>query len=161
MQTIPDDIDFLLPFGEALRGFVEQPFITAADLKHTLRTRGIFMGRNEKSDTIPMITSCLLSPREFEELRQRHAVAEDNPKTITRTIPWNSTQNLMDAIPSDLSLSHLVADFANYRIIGAPAFVPVQKNLDHLACEFEIERTDYSKNWAKAKSNFIGELRVE
>lgn len=31
MQKPADDIDLLLPFGEALRGFLEQPFISPSD----------------------------------------------------------------------------------------------------------------------------------
>ena len=48
MQNVPDNIDLLLPSGEALRGFMEQSFISPTDLKRTLRGRGIFLNRNEK-----------------------------------------------------------------------------------------------------------------
>lgn len=161
MQRIPDNIELLLPFGEALRGFMEQPFISDADLKHTLRTRGVFLNRNEKSDTIPVLVCCLLSPCEFDELRECHAIREDNPKTMTRTIAWNSTKPLLEAIPGELSLSTLIGDFTNYKIIGTPAFVPVGNNRNDISCQFEIEREDYSKNWATTKSNFKAEVRIE
>ena len=87
MQKAPDDIDVLLPFGEALRGFLEQPFIAPADLRHTLRSRGVFLSRSEKRDTIPTLVCLLLCPREFDELRECQSSREDNPKQITRTLP--------------------------------------------------------------------------
>ena len=124
MQNVPDNIDLLLPCGEALRGFMEQPFISATDLKKTLRGRGIFLNRNEKADTIPVLVCCLLSPREFDELRECQATREDNPKTMTRTLLWNSKRPLLEAIPADLDLAALiVGDYVNYQVVGAPAFV--------------------------------------
>ena len=141
MQKAPDDIDLLLPFGEALRGFLEQPFIAPADLKHTLRSRGVFLARNEKRDTIPVLVCVLLCPREFDELRECQSSREDNPKTITRALPWNSRKSLLEAIPVDFKLADLIAgDFTNYKIIGTPAFVPVANNRNNICCEFRIER---------------------
>ncbi len=162
MQKTPDDIDVLLPFGEALRGFLEQPFIAHGDLKHTLRSRGIFLVRNEKRDTIPVLVCLLLCPQEFDELRECQSSREDNPKTMTRTLPWNSRKSLLDAIPPDLKLTDLITgDFTNYKIIGSPAFVPVGNNPNIICCEFQIEREDFSKSWAATKSIFKGKLRLE
>ncbi len=162
MHRIPDNIDLLLPFGEALRGFLEQPFLSASDLKHTLRARGVFQNRTEKRDAIPVLTCCLLSPAEFDELRERQATREDNPKTMTQTLPWSSTKSLLHAIPTELRLADLVpGDYTNYKIIGSPAFVPVGNNPDNITFEFEIEREDISKNWAATKNNFKGSLRIE
>lgn len=162
MQKTPDDIDLLLPYGEALRGFLEQPFIAPADLKCTLRSRGIFLNRNEKRETIPVLICLLLGPREFDELRECQSMREDNPKTVTRTLPWNSRKSLLEAIPPELKLSELIAgDFTNYKIIGSPLFVPIGNNPNNICCEFQIEREDFSQSWAATKSIFKGKLRLE
>lgn len=109
-----------------------------------------------------MLVCFLLCPQEFDELRECQSSREDNPKTITRTLPWNSRISLLEAIPPDLKLSELIAgDFTNYKIIGSPAFVPVANNRNNICCEFQIEREDYSKSWAATKSVFKGKLRVE
>ena len=162
MQNIPDNIELLLPCGEALRGFMEQPFISPTDLKRTLRGRGIFLSRNEKEDTIPVLVCCLLSPREFDDLRECQATREDNLKTMTRTILWNARRSLLEAIPTGLDLGTLiVGDYVNYKVVGAPAFVPVGNNPDNICCQFEVERTDLARNWASTKSNFNGKLQIE
>ena len=141
---------------------MEQPFIAPADLKHILRSRGVFLARNEKRDTIPVLVCVLLCPREFDELRECQSSREDNPKTITRTLRWSSRKSLLEAIPADLKLADLIAgDFTNYKIIGTPAFVPVANNRNNICCEFRIEREDYSKSWAATKSIFRGKLRLE
>jgi hypothetical protein len=162
MQQIPENLDLLLPFGETLRSFLEQPFITPSDLKHTLRARGVFQGRTEKRDTIPVLTCCLLSPAEFDELRQQQVTREDNQKTTTRTLAWNSARTVLDVIPSDLNLADFIdADFTNYKLIGSPRFVAVGGDPDALLFEFEIEREDLSKSWARTKSVFKGSLRIQ
>lgn len=141
---------------------MEQPYIAPADLKSALRSRGVFLGRNEKRDTIPILTCCLLSPQEFDELRQRQENREDNPKTMTRTIAWNSNKSLLEALPTELNLAELLfGDSVNYKVIGTPAFVPIGRDPNNVCCEFEIEREDLSKNWAATRNNFRGKLRVE
>jgi hypothetical protein len=162
MQNVPDNIDLLLPYGELLRGFVDQPFISDADVKRTLRGRGIFLNRGDKADTIPVLACCLLSPREFERLQECHSTYEDNLKTMTMTLGWTSDKPLLEAIPGAFDLSGLVApEFGNYKVIGSPQFVPVGNNPDNIACEFEIERVDWSRSWASTKSHFRGTLRIE
>ena len=162
MQNVPDNIDLLLPCGEALRGFMEQSFISTTDLKRTLRGRGIFLSRNEKADTIPVLVCCLLSPTEFDDLRECQASREDNLKTMTRTVRWGAKRPLLEAIPANLDLGALIGgDYVNYKVVGAPAFVPIGNNPDNISCEFEVERTDMSRNWASTKSNFKGKLQIE
>jgi hypothetical protein len=78
------------------------------------------------------------------------------------TVAWNSEKSLFDSIPGSLNLGSLIVDdFANYKVIGSPEFVPVGSNPDNLACEFEIERVDWSRSWASTKSHFRGNLRIE
>ncbi len=162
MHTTPVNIDLLLPYGEALRGFMEQPYIASADLKSSLRSRGIFLRRNEKRDTIPVLVCCLLSPQEFEDLRQRQENREDNPKTITRTLAWSSNKSVLDALPKELNLAELLfGDSVNYKVVGSPEFVPVGNDHNNVCCEFEIEREDLSKNWAATRNHFKGKLRIE
>ena len=105
---------------------------------------------------------CLLSPREFDDLRECQASREDNLKTMTRTVRWSARRPLLEAIPTDLDLGALVVgDYVNYKVVGAPAFVPIGNNPDNICCEFEVERTDLSRNWASTKSNFKGKLQIE
>jgi hypothetical protein len=162
MQSVPDNIDLLLPFGELLRGLVDQPFISEADLKRTLRARGVFLNRNEKRDTIPVLVCCILSPREFENLQECHATYEDNPKTTTVTVAWGSEKSLLDSVPGSLELGSLIVDeFANYKVIGSPQFVPIGDDPNKIACEFEIERVDWSRSWSSTKCHFRGKLLIE
>jgi len=121
MHKVPDNIDLLLPYGESLRAFVEQRFILPGDLRRTLRRRGIFQTRSEKNDTIPLLVCGLLSPEEFDLLRECQATAEDNPKTSTQTIAWSSNRSILEVLHLFLSAAiprgSLLSTKLNGRII--------------------------------------------
>lgn len=155
------DIDRFLPFGELLRGFLDQPFLSKADLASLLKQRGVFIYGGEKSDTIPWLTNLLISPAEFDLLREYQNTKEDSPKVNTQMIGWNSSESLIDSIPDHFDINSVLdLEFSNFRVIGSPNFSPVDGNPDHLVLEFEIERNDYSKNWSTTQSQFRGSLEL-
>ena len=97
---------------------MEQPYIAPADLRYALRARGIFLGRNE-NDTFPVLAchTSVAVRKSSRDYRQRQEGREDNPKTVTRTIAWNSNNSLLDALPKDLNLAELLfGDSVNYKI---------------------------------------------
>ena len=162
MNKQPVDIDRFLPFGEMLRGFLEQPFLSKSDLGAMLRERGIYTYQSEKRDTIPWITNLLLSPIEFDRLREAQRTKEDNPKVNTQTIPWSSDSTLVESVPDNFDINSVLdLEFSNFSVVGSPNFIPVDGNSDHLLLEFEVERKDYSKNWASAENQFRGSLELK
>jgi hypothetical protein len=162
MNKEPEDIDQILPYGELLRGFMEQSFIGKSALKDVLRNRGIFTHNTEKHDTIPILSSTILSPSEFDYLRDCQNSKEDNPKIITQTIEWQSKDTLFDSIPDDFDISSVMnLEFSNFRVVGSPSFVPIDGNPNCIRMDFSIEREDMSKNWATNKSIFPGSLELK
>lgn len=68
MNTEHKDINKVLPFGEQLRGFANQRFLTQAELNRILKERGIFSLNEEKEYTVSMLQTLLLSPKEFDKI---------------------------------------------------------------------------------------------
>jgi hypothetical protein len=162
MKKEPDDIDQFLPCGEMLRGFMEQPFVNRDDLKKVLRNRGVFTSNVEKHDMIPILSATILSPSEFDYLRECQNSREDNPKIITQTIEWQSEDTLFESVPENFEInSFLDLEFSNYKVIGSPTFIPIEGNPNHIKIDFSIEREDLSKNWATNKSIFSGSLELK
>lgn len=162
MNRQPDDIDKFLPYGEMLRGFVEQPFVSKGDLSNLLRQRGVFVNPNDKRETIPWITGTLLSSDEFDRLRESQKTKEDNPKINTQTIPWASENSLLEGVPDHFDINSVLdLEFSNFAVLGSPQFVPVDGDADHLVLEFEVERNDYSKTWASTTNVFKGSIELE
>jgi len=52
MNTEHKDIHKIIPYGEQLRGFVNQKFISSAELNRILKERGIFTLSTEKERSI-------------------------------------------------------------------------------------------------------------
>lgn len=162
MLDKPANIELILPFGETLRSFTEQSFITKGDLRTCLRDRGVFTYRTDKQDTIPILMSCLLSPREFDFLRECQNTKEDNPKTSTRSIICNKdAKDLIEVIPPDLNINNLISGtFTNYQVVGSPNFVLNGNDPNNVVLNFEIERKDMSKSWATTNSKFKGSINL-
>ncbi|MCR6650943.1 MAG: hypothetical protein NVV73_05315 [Cellvibrionaceae bacterium] len=155
-------INQMLPHGEMLRGFLEQPFLQKTDLKEALRKRGVFNYSNEKSDSIPILIMTVLSPSEFDSLCDSQSSREDNPKKITQILPWSSDKNLIDALPSDLSINNLIDnEYANYKVVDETGFIPVNNDPNYLRLDFGVERQDLGKNWSSTKSHFHGSIEMK
>jgi len=162
MNSPPKDVDQILPYGEMLRGFLEQPFVSKADLKELLRRRGVFICGSEKNHTIPILMTTLLSPDEFDWLLECQQTREDNIKIITQTIPWSSDKSIIETLPDNFQLSAICEDtFANYNVVGSPNFTVIDGNHNHLKIEFDVERTDMTKNWSTTKNKFAGFVELE
>jgi hypothetical protein len=162
MNKQPEDIDQWLPYGELLRGFMEQSFIGKGDLKMLLRNRGVFTYQSEKSDTIPILSSTVLCPSEFDYLRECQSSKEENPKIVTQTIEWSSQGDLFDCLPERLDVNSVLdLEFSNFKVVGSPCFVPIDGDPNHIRLNFSVERTDMSKNWATNKSLFPGSLELK
>ncbi|MCI5190482.1 MAG: hypothetical protein D3905_11995 [Candidatus Electrothrix sp. AS4_5] len=162
MNQSPVDIDRFLPYGEMLRGFLEQPFLGKSDLNTLLRERGVFVHQNDKKHTIPWLTGLLISPLEFDQLREAQSTKEDNPKVNTQTINWASETSLVESVPDNFDINSVLdLEFSNFTVKGSPNFIPVDGDSDHVLLEFEIERNDYSQNWANAQNTFKGSLELK
>lgn len=152
----------MLPHGEMLRGFLDQPFLQKSDLKDVLRGRGVFTCNTEKSDSIPILMMTTLSPSEFDFLRESQNSREDNPKKITQTVACNSDKSILDVLPADFNINQVVnIEYANYKIVDDSGFVPVNGDPNHLKLEYGIERQDLSRSWSSTKSHFVGSIELK
>lgn len=161
MKNQHNDIDKFLPFGELVRGFVNQPYLSKSDLKRFLRKRGIFFTNSDKETLVPCISTLLLSPSEFDELRDCQNTKEDNIKKNTSRLEWSSAKNIIDTI-SDFSFKNIIPDEGtNFWFSSEPNISVIEKNPNLIAIDYEIERYDLNKSWYEAKNTFKGQIVVE
>lgn len=96
MNAPHKDIDKIIPFGEFLRGFINQRYITATDIARILRERGIFVFNQDKDYMVPIMQNLLLSPAEFDKVRDSFSEKEDNEKKFSREITWAKNAKIFD-----------------------------------------------------------------
>jgi len=162
MQKKFEGIDKILPFGELIRGFSNQNSISKGDLKRTLRDRGIFLPSAEKEQMVPCLVTLLLSPSEFDNLRECQNTREDTYKKSSSRIEWSSPRALLDVLPNDFPLEELIPiDYSNYKFISSPTVHAIDNNRDKIKIEYKIERFDLNKSWYESQNIFSGNIVVE
>lgn len=161
MKIQHQDIDKFLPFGELIRGFANQPYLSKSDLKRFLRKRGIFFTNADKEVLVPCISTLLLSPSEFDDLRVCQNTKEDNIKKNTSRLEWKSEKPIIDEL-SNFSFKNIIpSEGANFWFNSEPHVSLIDKNPDLVAIDFEIERQDLNKSWYEATNVFKGRIVIE
>ena len=155
MNTEHKDIQKILPYGEQLRGFANQKYITPAELNRILRERGIFALTSDKDFTVPLLQTLLLSPKEFDKIREAFSTREDNRKVNSSDINWASNAQIL--VPEIMIVN--VEDFIKQKLPSCSLekpirFVPVANNTNHLKAEISLKRNDINKSWYEQTNLF-------
>ncbi|MGF1877178.1 hypothetical protein L4D77_17860 [Photobacterium frigidiphilum] len=154
---------YLLPFGDALRDFLNDGSVSKSDLRGIVRRRGIFVNIEDKSSYIPILVRTGITPLELLDLSGNMKVRETNPKRQTQSIKCESeSTDLINAIPVDYDAQAVIKkEFSNYRLLGAPSFKRVEKDSNHVELDFEIERFDHTQPWNKNTTYFSGKVKFK
>ncbi|MFD1738901.1 hypothetical protein ACFSCX_20515 [Bacillus salitolerans] len=156
-------IDDILPYGDMIRPLIASSLLTRTDLKELLFKRGIYTGSSEKSITIPILSSTLLTPNEFEILKLKQTTKENTPKFVSRELIYDSDKSLFDVVKEDLiSIRDIVGNNAtNYKIIKSTPFTPINQDKNNLELEYIIERTDPTKDFFNSTSRYEGRINLQ
>ena len=162
MENINDNINRFLPYGESLRAILDHPSIKVTERKQLLRMKGVFVNNSDENSTYPILTTSLLSPTEFEFLKEKLQAKEDREKTITRTLEWESDKKLIKAIPDNFDIQEIIkTNFPKYKVIGNPNFKMTDSNPDKISLDFKCETANYRTPWYRGKSEFRGQVTFE
>ncbi len=162
MEKIEDNINRFLPFGDSLRAILQHDSIKDRERRQLLRMKGVFVNNSDEDSTFPILTTSLLSPNEFEFLKEKLQAREDREKTITRTLDWESTKTLISAVPDNFNIQEVIkTNFPKYKVIGNPNFTMVGNNPNKIVLDFKCETTNYSKAWFRGKNEFKGQVTFE
>ena len=155
MRQDHKDIKCFIPFGESIRGFANQQFISTAEINRILRERGIFALNQGKDYTTPILQTLLLSPKEFDELADAYRYREDSFKTISREIVWENDVNLssINNLPVDVE-SFIKKSIPTCKLMSPIRFVNVDNNPNHIKTDFTIQRNDINKAWYEQTNVF-------
>ena len=135
----------LLPFGETLRPLILASSLKGTDLKFVLQRRGIFVGSHRNDVVVPILTSILLSPQEFEILKNRQRLKDNAPKTSDAKVEWGSTKTIAQAVPDEFEnfVRNLVSEDESYSLTNCTV---TTINSDNVIVDCTIERLDCSSS---------------
>jgi len=151
-----------LPYGQELTDFLVQNYITESNVSSLLQQKGVFYGRRDKKYSVPLVSSMLLTPQEFEYIKDKRNSKEDRLKRRSSALRWSSDKTLFEELPKGLDVRSLVdTEFKGYKILGDPSFIPSPSNKNKVTMEFEIDRVDNTKNWCNSNRRFKGSVELE
>lgn len=156
-----DDLNSLLPFGENIRPLITASGLSENDLRFLLQKRGVFVKNHQRNSTVPLIASLLLSPKEFEILRNRQHKKESNIKRSTGRSEWNGKdEKLVDIISPQIEtiVKNLVEDNLSYAI---NKFNVTNEGHDKIIIEGEIKRNDWTKDVFSIETLHTWKLTIE
>lgn len=149
----------MLPFGSMLRPLLNDSCLNDADLNNIFKSRGVFVGDSDKRNTIPLMVTMILSPKEFEMLQEKQETKEDNPKHRNSVIK-SSSKNSLTSIISEFQINTDEIEKINDDVhLNSPmVFGYVSKN--HLELEYSIIREDLTKDWVRPQSSHSAKVII-
>ena len=151
MNSEVKNMETILPFGNTLKPLVASSnILSMSDLKGSLAQKGIFISSSSKEDILPLMLTSLLSPTEFENLKEKQKDKESIPKRRSKSFNYKGTGKLIDLI-SELNLVNVKNfkqwELENYEIVDVNSFTMIEKNMNKLRTTYRIKRSDYIKDW--------------
>ena len=158
------DFEFHLPNGEILRTMLVKPELTDYNLKAVIKSKGIFLSKYTKEDTIPPLMRSLLSPKEYDEIRDLQKFKTERVKYRTTQIPWQGSKNVLSNLP-EIDLHKILKERYKYNpgfeLIGVPSFVPIDSRTDKVELKFKIEEQSNIETINNKKKQYEGSLIIE
>ncbi|PHS69583.1 MAG: hypothetical protein COB23_06440 [Methylophaga sp.] len=151
----------ILPYGEHLRSLLSHSIITPSELKHILRDKGIFVCDSVKENTIPILTSMLLSPREFDILKEKQKTKEDKEKRHSSKFKTEKkvTIEALKSVLKTINLNDLDKQkIKNYKYKTPKASYATNQEKNELVLNYEIERYQRNKSWDEQTNFFRGSV---
>lgn len=156
--------EFHLPYGEVLRSILVRPELTENNLKSFLKSKGVFLSKYSKEDTIPVLMRMLLSPNEYEILQEMMDFRIEKEKYRTTQIPWQGDKDIFSVMPN-IDLHALIDEKYRYNpgfeLIGVPSFMPVDQRKDKVILEFEVEENSDIATINNRVKQYKGNLVIE
>jgi len=141
--AIEDSLDRYLPFGEMMRPIIDSTVLTDSDIKGFLIRKGIYLGNGSKSETVPLLSTLLLSPVELENLKSLLRNKEDKIKSVPRTAKLISANlNIDDMKP--VVMNNLNGVLPHNCNLACP--VSLDSGKDSFKVMFKIEKHNTTKD---------------
>ncbi|MGJ7032303.1 GapS4b family protein [Niabella hirudinis] len=153
----------ILPQGDYIRQLLVKSNVTNANINTLLREKGIFLGHNEKNNSVPLLMKSVISPRDYSVLYEAQKTKEESIKYKTSSIKCNSDFEFSAVLSEDIDLHSLILERhtykPNYKVIGSPTFYFEDEN--SAVFEYQIERSNLLSDWTNNKTYHNGAITLK
>lgn len=149
----------LLPFGEPLRLLLMGSSLSGADLKFVLNKRGIYIRDGRRETTIPNLANVLLSPREFDIIKNRQQFRENTVKVSDALTAWDSDKTIQQVLPDEVEpfVKKLVTENSSYQLQDCSVQV-ISANEVTVNCS--VKKQDWTKDAFSSMSVHDGKFTI-
>lgn len=149
----------LLPFGEPLRLLVVGSSLSGADLRFVLNKRGIYVKDGRRESTIPNLANILLSPREFDILKNKQQFRESTVKVSDALTAWDSDKTIQQALPDEVEsfVQQLVTENLPYQLTKCTLQI---NNANEVIVNCSVKKQDWTKDAFSSTSHHDGKFTI-
>lgn len=149
----------LLPFGEPLRLLVAGSSLSGADLRFVLNKRGIYIKDGRRENTIPNLANILLSPREFDILKNKQQFRESTVKVSDALTAWDSEKTIQQALPDEVEpfVRQLVNENSPYQLTDCTLQI---NSANEITVNCSVKRQDWTKDAFSSTSFHDGKFTI-
>lgn len=144
-----------IPMGMSLRLLLNSEHVSPGEINNLLKGKGIFIGNADKSRTVPLLASMILTPDDYKQLVEACIGRELRLKNKTVTfrltakdIEW--TKPICDHLEE--RIAEIVRKFEDVEFINKPT-VEVD-GPDTVRVRYVVRRKDVSKEWVERELDF-------
>lgn len=150
----------ILPVGDDLRSMLNKTIISDSDLHIILKEKGIYTSSNSRESTVPIYSSIIISPSEFEKLKEKQKTKEEKEKKRSSTIKCNiQDKELMEILPK-INFDEIInTKYMNYEFRQKSVnFIRVSSN--HVRLEYMIDRSYGNRSWFEQEKAFSASVDI-
>jgi len=150
-------------FGHTLRTLLNSDHIMPSDINFLLKSKGIISPSSNKSETVPLLSSVILSPFELTSLLEKTITHEKNPKHRTSNLTLSKPNSAWKKEIQNINFTPLATDlekeFSSIKFTKYPKFTYV--NDKEIKIEYVIERSDFSKDIIYREQTFEADILLQ
>ncbi|TDQ38955.1 hypothetical protein [Thiopseudomonas denitrificans] len=155
------DYERAMLWGDRLRVLLNSDHISNGEITETLREKGIFIGSGEKSETVPLLSACLLTPNEFTNLVEKSFVRESGKKYSSSKFKltasdsdWKTEiQNNFESVIEGIKLG-------DDREFASEPALSVDPD-GNVRITYSVRVLDFSKDWINREITYPGEVLLK
>ncbi len=155
------DYERAMLWGDRLRILLNSDHISNGEITETLKEKGIFVGSTDKSDTVPLLSTCLLTPAEFKKLVEKSFTRESGKKYssckfILKSKNANWKTELLNNFDSVVKGINLEDD----REFASEPAISVDPD-GNVRIAYSLRVLDFSKDWIEQEIVYPGEILLK
>jgi len=144
--------EVVLPFGNNLKELIVASNLSDDELRFLLQRKGIFQRISDKSHTVPLLSTLLLSPKEFHILKEKRSIKEATIKASNSFLEWKGYDTPLRQVLKEDELKQLVLSHLNESSpISLESFNVYNAN-EEIVIEGTASRTEWLKDVLSQKS---------